>query len=166
MVKKQKNKDKAKSLSISRGTIIFFAVIAAAVGGGAYYFISTSTPVNSSVPVFSPASNVYILGIHDPNQGYVYDQESTRQGKRTVSSGVIDSSIHIQKGTVVALHFINEDKDTNTQMDLNIDAFNVHTKPLSYFQAQTITFIADKEGSYSYYSTLHPEMKGTITVDP
>ncbi len=164
MVKKQKNK--AKSASISRGTIIFFAVIAAAVGGGIYYFVSTSTPVNSSVPVFGTPANVYILGLHDPNQGYVYDQQSTRQGKRTLSSGVIDSSIHIPKGSLVALHFINEDKDTNTQMDLNIDSFNVHTKPLSYFQAQTITFIADKEGTYSYYSTLHPEMKGTLTVDP
>jgi len=164
VVKKQKNK--AKSSPISRGTIIFIAIVVAAAGGGVYYFINTSTPVNSTVPVFSPASNVYILGIHDPTQGYVYDQESTRQGKKAVSSGVIDSSIHIQKGTLVALHFINEDKDTGTQMDLNIDAFNVHTKSLSYFQAQTITFIADKEGTYNYYSTLHPEMKGTITVDP
>lgn len=164
MAKKQKNK--AKSSPISRGTIIFIAVIVAAVGGGAYYFISNSTPVNSSVPFFGPASNVYILGIHDPNQGYVYDQESTRQGKKTVSNGVIDSSIHLQKGTLVALHFINEDKDTGTQMDLNIDAFNVHTNKLSYFQAQTITFIADKEGTYNYYSNIHPEMKGTITVDP
>jgi hypothetical protein len=164
VVKKQKNK--AKSSPISRGTIIFLAIIVAAVGGGVYYFISNSTPVNSSVPDFSPATNVYILGIHDPNQGYVYDQESTRQGKKTLSNGVLDSSIHVPQGTLVALHFINEDKDTGTQMDLNIDAFNVHTKPLSYFQAQTITFIADKEGTYSYYSTIHPEMKGTLTVDP
>ena len=164
MVKKQKNKE--KGLPISRGTLIFIAIVVAAVGGGVYYFINNSTPVNSNVPFFGPASNVYILGIHDPNQGYVYDQESTRQGKRTLSNGVIDSSIHLQKGTVVALHFINEDKDTGTQMDLNIDAFNVHTNKLSYFQAQTINFLADKEGTYSYYSILHPEMKGTITVDP
>jgi plastocyanin domain-containing protein len=164
VVKKQKNK--AKSAPISRGTIIFIAIVAAAVGGGAYYFVSTSIPVNSNVPVLGTASNIYILGLHDPNQGYVYDQQSTRQGKRTLSSGQIDSSIHVSKGTLVALHFINEDKDTGTQMDLNIDSFNVHTKQLSYFQAQTITFIADKEGTYSYYSTLHPEMKGTITVDP
>jgi len=164
VVKKQKNK--AKSSPISRGTIIFLAAVVGLGGYGVYYFISNSTPVNSNVPDFSPASNIYILGLHDPNQGYVYDQESTRQGKKAVSSGVIDSSIHIPQGTLVALHFINEDKDTGTQMDLNIDAFNVHTKQLNYFQAQTITFIADKEGTYSYYSTVHPEMKGTITVDP
>jgi plastocyanin len=164
VVKKQKNK--AKSSPISRGTIIFIAIVVAAGGGGVYYLLSTSTPVNSSVPVFGTPSNIYILGIHDPNQGYVYEQESTRQGKRSVSNGVVDSSIHVQKGTLVALHFINEDKDTGAQMDLNVDAFNVHSNKLSYFQAQTITFIADKQGTYNYYSNLHPEMKGTITVDP
>jgi hypothetical protein len=164
VVKKQKNK--AKSAPISRGTLIFIAIVVAAAGGGVYYFIDNSTPVNSTVPYFGPPSNIYILGIHDPNQGYVYDQQSTRQGKRALSNGAIDSSIHLQKGSLVALHFINEDKDTVTQMDLNIDAFNVHTKQLNYFQAQTITFIADKEGTYSYYSILHPEMKGTVTVDP
>ncbi len=164
MVKKQKNK--AKSAPISRGTILFIAIVVAAGGAGVYYFLVTSTPVNSTVPVFGTPTNIYILGIHDPTQGYVYDQESTRQGKKAVSNGVIDSSIHVPKGTLVALHFINEDKDTGTQMDLNIDSFNVHTNKLSYFQAQTITFIADKEGSYSYYSNLHPEMKGTLTVDP
>ena len=168
MVKKQKNKakTKAKSSPISRGSIIFIAIVVAAGGAGAYYILSTSTPVNSTVPVFGTPSNIYILGLHDPNQGYVYDQESTRQGKKTVSNGVIDSSIHVAQGTLVALHFINEDKDTDTQMDLNIDAFNVHTNKLSYFQAQTITFIADKVGTYGYYSNIHPEMKGTITVDP
>jgi hypothetical protein len=164
VVKKQKNK--AKSPPISRGTIIFIAIVAAAVGGGVYYFVSASTPVNSNVPDFRPAYHIYIKGLHDPNQGYVYDQQSTRQGKRTLSSGQIDSSIHVTKGTLVALSFENWDKDTGTLMDLNIDAFNVHTKPLSYFQPQIINFEADKEGTYNYYSTLHPEMKGTLTVDP
>lgn len=163
MVKKQKNKEKTSL--ISRGTIIFIAIVVAAAGAGAYYVISTSTPVNSSVPVFGTPSNIYIKGIHT-DQGYAYDQQSTRTGKRTLSSGVLDASFHISKGTLVALHFINEDKDTGTEMDLNIDEFNVHTRHLSYFQAQTITFIADKEGTYNYYSGLHPEMKGTITVDP
>jgi len=47
---------------------------------------------------------------------------------------------------MVALYFTNKDGDTGSTMDLNIDAFNVHTKPLTYFQAQTITFLANKDG--------------------
>lgn len=164
MVKKQKNK--AKTASISRGTIIFMAVVVAAAGAGIYYLFSSSTPVNMDHPVFATPSNIYIIGIHDPSQGYLYEQESTRQAQKRINGAAPDASIHVPKGTLVSLHFINEDKDTLSPMDLNIDAFNVHTNKLNYFQAQTINFMADKEGTYSYYSTLHPEMKGTITVDP
>ncbi|MDE1726532.1 MAG: cupredoxin domain-containing protein [Thaumarchaeota archaeon] len=164
MRKKQKNK--AKTLSISRGTIIFIAIIVVAAGGGIYYLLNTSTPVNEKYPVFATPSHIYIVGVHDPTQGYVYEQESTRQARKAVSGGVADAAIHIPRGTLVALHFINEDKDTGASMDLNIDNFNVHTSKLNYFQAQTVTFLADKEGTYSYYSNLHPEMKGSITVDP
>ncbi len=164
MVKKQKNK--AKAASFSRGTIIVMAAIVAAAGAGIYYFVSTSTPVNMDRPVFGTPTNIYIVGVRDPNQGYVFEQESTRQARKAVSGGVADASIHVPKGALVSLHFINEDKDTLATMDLNIDEFNVHTNKLTYFQAQTINFVANKVGTYSYYSNLHPEMKGTITVDP
>lgn len=163
MVKKQKNK--AKSSPISRNMILTVAILAAIVGGGIYYLWITAVPVNSTTPVFEPATNIYILAIHN-DQGYSYDEQSTKTGKKTITGTNLDPSIHIPKGTLVALHVINEDKDTGSDQDLNIDAFNVHTKHLKYFEAQTINFLADKEGTYPYYSTIHPEMKGTITVDP
>lgn len=164
VAKKQKNK--AKTAFLSRGTVIFLAAIVAAAGAGAYYIMNTSTPVNMDHPVFATATNIYIVGVHDPTQGYLFEQESTRQAKQAASVANPSESIHVAKGTLVSLHFINEDKDTLSPMDLNIDAFNVHTNKLGYFQAQTINFLADKDGTYSYYSNLHPEMKGTLTVDP
>jgi hypothetical protein len=163
VVKKQKNN--AKGISVSKGMIITVAIIAALVSGGVYYIWTSAVPVNSTTPIFATASNVYIKAIHT-DQGYAFDEQSTKTGKRTLSGTNIDPSIHIPKGTLVALHVINEDKDTGSEQDLNIDAFKVHTRHLKYFEAQTITFITDKEGTYSYYSTLHPEMKGTIIVDP
>ena len=163
MVKKQKNK--SKSSPISKNMILTVAILAAIVGGGIYYLWITAVPVNSTTPVFEPATNIYILAIHN-DQGYSYDEQSTKTGKKTITGTNLDPSIHIPKGTLVALHVINEDKDTGSDQDLNIDAFNVHTKHLKYFEAQTINFLADKEGTYPYYSTIHPEMKGTITVDP
>ncbi|MDE1764910.1 MAG: cupredoxin domain-containing protein [Thaumarchaeota archaeon] len=164
MAKKQKNK--AKTAPVSLGTVIFIAGIVAAAGAGIYYFVSTSTPVNSSVPVFATPTNIYIVGVHDPTAGYVYEQESTRQSKKSLTRGADDVAIHVPEGALVSLHFINEDKDTGAAMDINIDQFNVHSNKLNYFQAQTINFLANKEGTYSYYSNLHPEMKGSITVDP
>ena len=50
------------------------------------------------------------------------------------------------------------------QHDLNIDEFNVHSNFLNKLQAQTITFYADKQGTFDYYCSIHPEMKGKITV--
>jgi plastocyanin len=163
VVKKQKNK--AKSSPVSKGMIISVAVIAAVVAGGVYYIWISAVPVNVDHPVFATASNVYILATHN-DQGYYFDEQSTKTGKKSISSTNVDPAIHIPVGTLVALHVINEDKDTGSDQDLNIDAFNVHTKHLKYFEAQTIHFLADKAGTYSYYSTIHPEMKGTLTVDP
>ena len=163
MVKKQKNK--TKSSPVSKGMIITVAVLAAAIAGGVYYIWISAVPVNVDHPVFATASNVYILATHN-DQGYYYDEQSTKTGKKSISSTNVNPPIHIPVGTLVALHVINEDKDTGSDQDLNIDAFNVHTKHLKYFEAQTINFLADKAGTYSYYSIIHPEMKGTITVDP
>jgi plastocyanin len=59
---------------------------------------------------------------------------------------------------------INEDYQTHSKHNFNIDQFNVHTKDLGYFQTQTVTFVADKEGTFQYYCTIHPEMKGNIVV--
>lgn len=162
MVKKQK---KPKSSPITKGLIITVAVIALAVAGGVYYLWTSSIPVNEDHPVFATASHVYILATHN-DQGYYYDEQSTKTGKKSISSTNTNPPIHIAQGTLVALHVINEDKDTGSDQDLNIDAFNVHSKHLKYFESQTIDFVADKTGKFSYYSKIHPEMNGTLTVDP
>lgn len=117
------------------------------------------------IPHTEKQFNIYIEGIHT-NAEYAYLPDSSIHTTNIMDSGVNDSSIHISKGTVVALHFINKGKETDAKMDFNIDAFNVHTNQLDYFQSQTITFIANKQGTFTYYSNLHPEMKGTITIDP
>ena len=163
MRRKQKNNNKNKFFT--RGTIIGIAVIAVVASVGGYFALGNMIPVNGTTPVFAPPSNIYILATHTDQDGYIFEEQSTRQGKKTLSSGAVDVSIHMIKGELVALHVINEDKDTLSTMDLNIDEFNVHTKKLNYFQAQTINFVADKTGTFKYYSTIHPEMKGTIVVE-
>ncbi|MBI3638954.1 MAG: cupredoxin domain-containing protein [Thaumarchaeota archaeon] len=163
MRKHQKNNNKNKFFT--RGTIIGIVIIAAAASVGGYFALGTMVPVNGTTPIFAPPTNIYILAIHDSQNGYFYEEQSTRQGKKTLASGAIDASIHVIKGELVSLHVINEDKETTSQHDLNIDEFNVHTKKLNYFEAQTINFIADKVGTFKYYSTIHPEMKSNLIVD-
>ena len=71
----------------------------------------------------------------------------------------------LNKGSLESVHLINEDYDTHSKHNFNIDQFKVHTKDLGYFESQTITFIADKVGTFEYYCTIHPEMRGTVTVE-
>ncbi len=161
----KKEKNKKKTSFITRNAIISMVIIIAVAGSSGYYLWNNAIPANENFPVFATPYHIYITGIHT-DQGYVYTEESTKQGKKSISNGIQDATIHIPKGTLIALDFINEDKDTGSDMDLNIDAFKVHTNSLKYFQAQTINFLADKDGTYVYYSKIHSEMKGTITVDP
>ena len=163
MRKKQKNNNKNKFFT--KGTIIGIAVIAALASVGGYFALGSMVPVNGTTPVFGTPTNLYILATHTTTDGYIFQEQSTRQGKKSLSTGAVDVSIHVIKGELVSIHVINEDKETQSQQDLNIDEFNVHTKKLNYFQAQTINFIADKTGTFKYYSTIHPEMKGTIVVE-
>ena len=168
MRKKQKNNNKNKFFT--KGTIIGIVVIAAVVSVGVYFAVGYMIPVNGTTPVFATPSNLYILATHTAQNGYIFEEQSTRQGKKSLSTGAVDVSIHVIKGELISLHVVNEDKDTRSQMDLNIDEFNVHTKKLNppadiFFDSQTITFIADKTGTFKYYSTIHPEMKGSIVVD-
>jgi hypothetical protein len=161
--KKQKNNNKNKFFT--KGTIIGIAVMAVLASVGGYFALGSMVPVNGTTPVFGTPTNLYILATHTTTDGYIFQEQSTRQGKKSLSTGAIDVSIHVIKGELVSIHVINEDKETQSQQDLNIDEFNVHTKKLNYFQAQTINFIADKTGTFKYYSTIHPEMKGAIVVD-
>lgn len=163
MRKKQKNNNKNKFFT--KGTIIGIAVIAALASVGGYFALGSMVPVNGTTPVFATPTNLYILATHTTTNGYIFQEQSTRQGKKSLSTGAVDVSIHVIKGELVSIHVINEDKETQSQQDLNIDEFNVHTKKLNYFQAQTINFIADKTGTFKYYSTIHPEMKGAIVVE-
>jgi hypothetical protein len=72
--------------------------------------------------------------------------------------------IMLNQGNSLSIHLINEDSETHSKHNLNIDEFGVHTGDLGYFQTQTVTFTANKTGTFNYYCSIHPEMKGKIIV--
>jgi plastocyanin len=73
-------------------------------------------------------------------------------------------TLYISKGGLESIHFINEDYDTHSKHNFNIDEFKVHSKDLGYFQSQIITFIVDRDGMFEYYCSIHPEMRGKVVV--
>ena len=164
MSKKQKKNVKSKK-SI-KGTMIGIGVVVAVVAIVAYFGISSMIPVNSNYPVFAAPRNNYVKALHSAQAGYVFASQSVTSGKKSGGGpSSANPTIHLTKGGVEAIHVINEDKDPDSVHNFNIDAFNVHSRDLKFFESQSITFIADKDGTFEYYCTIHPEMKGSVIVD-
>ena len=91
MRKKQKNNNKNKFFT--KGTIIGITVIAALACVGGYFALGSMVPVNGTTPVFGTPTNLYILATHTTTDGYIFQEQSTRQGKKSLSTGAVDVSI-------------------------------------------------------------------------
>ena len=129
---------------------------------------SALTPVNSDHLVFQAPYNVYIKSIKAPDGTNHFASQSIKGGKTPTSIGTPEPTITVAKDTLVTLHFINEVRAAQNSPgthNLNIDEFNVHSDDLHYFGTQSITFLADKTGTFDYYCSIHPEMRGTLVVE-
>lgn len=159
------NKKITKSSKFSRTSVISIAVIAGVVILIGVAILPSFSPVNSTGLVFAPSSNIFLKAVKSAQGSYHYMH--TKGGKSLPSSAGNSPPISVAEGNLVEIHLINEEKNLpgNPSMhNLNIDEFNVHTKDLGYFQSESITFLADKKGTFEYYCSIHPEMRGTITV--
>ena len=74
------------------------------------------------------------------------------------------NAISVNKGDTVKITF----KNANGTHDFKIDEFNVATARIQGGQQETVTFVADKSGSFQYYCSVgtHRQMGmfGTLTV--
>jgi len=168
MARKQRQQSAPKRLTKNR--LIVYGAIAAIAAGVGYFGFNSTIPVNSSSPAFGfMANHNYIKATYSRQSGYIYMSQASGAVKGVKNTGGSSSQINpdytFNKGELETIHFINEDYDTHSLHNFNIDAFNVHTSDLGYYGTQSITFVADKPGTYEYYCTIHPEMKGNITVE-
>jgi nitrosocyanin len=73
-------------------------------------------------------------------------------------------AITVNKGDTVKINF----KNVGGMHDFKIDEFNVATKKINGGETDTVTFVADKTGSFEYYCSVgtHRQMgmKGTLIV--
>jgi hypothetical protein len=162
-----KDKQKTKMLP-SRSTALGVGVIAAIVAALCYFGIVSMIPVNGDFPVFGAPTNIYIKTISTEDGSSVFASQSIKGGKTGgAPTGSHNPTLLVYEGNLVSIHFINEDRgitNYNHRHNLNIDEFNVHTNDLDHRQTQTITFVANKQGTFDYYDSLHPDMKGKIIV--
>jgi hypothetical protein len=152
---------------MTKGRIITIGMLAAVVSAVGYFGINSMIPANGSSPVFGFPSNHFLKATHS-NSGYTYVSQSSGsvKGLRTNGGGgVTNPTYAFGRGELESIHFINGDYDTHSQHNFNIDEFNVHTRDLGYYESQTVTFLAGEPGTYPYYCSIHPEMKGDIVIE-
>jgi hypothetical protein len=152
---------------ITRNRVIAYGIVAAAVATIGYFGWYAMIPANGTFPVFTPRENHFIKATHS-SSGYHYVSISSGSVKGVRSNGgtgIINPEYMFSTGEVQSIHLINEDIETHSQHNLNIDALNVHTNNLNYYEGQSIDFITDKAGTFEYYCSIHPEMKGKIVVE-
>ena len=161
----------------SKNVLIVIGVIAVLVTTAGYFGLKSMIPVNSNSPVFGAPRNNFVKAIHSPQSGYLFVGQSAGGARKSFvpSSGMSSSNnnamdshtgptLYVSKGGLESIHFINEDYDTHSKHNFNIDAFNVHSRDLGYFQTQAITFLVNKDGTFEYYCSIHPEMRGKVVV--
>ena len=172
MNKRSKNKNKQFTKRISPKMWIALILTGALISLGVYAAINSTRPTNGNSPTFAIPSNSFIKAVHPPGKGYSFMHQSSGSSKGprnlNLSNRTRDQNVLliVNKGRVETIHLINEDT-THSKHNLNLDEFNVHTRDLGYFESQSLTFIADKTGTFKVYCTIHPEMTGTIVVtDP
>ncbi len=159
------NKTKKKPTKLSRANIVAISVVAGVIVLIGGMILNSFNPVNSDSFVFAPSTNVSLKAVQSDQGSYHY--QSAKGGKSLSSLAGSSPAIKVSKGNLVDIHLINEEKNQSgnpSKHNLNIDEFNVHTKDLDYFQSESVTFLADKAGTFDYYCSIHSDMKGTITV--
>lgn len=167
--RKQQNNKPATSFRMTRQRMVMIGVLAAVVSGVGLVSYKSMIPVNGSTPVFGVPNNHFIKATHSSSSGYNWLSASSGSVKGMRGSGgggnIMNPEYTFNKGELETFHVINEDYTTHSMHNFNIDEFNFHTKDLGYYETQTFTFLADKTGTFQYYCSIHPEMKGTIIIE-
>ncbi len=164
--RKKKNNNNNKN-RITPKKILVIGILFTVTGLIIYGGINSLKSFNGNF-LLSPPRNFFMKATYLPNEGNVYTSQSTGTAK-ILNSGAgskigYNPTITLNQGNTLSIHLINEDSEKHSKHNLNIDEFGIHTKDLGYFQTQTVTFTANKAGTFNYYCSIHPEMTGKITV--
>lgn len=155
---------------MNKGALIVVIVAVLLLGGGFLLFKNSSTPAPTPSPedttqsAPSPADTV-----QNESTGAGANSDTTEAVKEVTVSGspykFEPSTISVKKGDTVKLTF----KNTAGTHDFVIDELNVKTKTIAAGESETVTFTADKAGSFEYYCAVANHkamgMKGTLVVD-
>lgn len=142
-----------------KSPILKFIIIGVAVAIAGAIAYTTMSGVSS--PFTSSGGKNFSLKITETSQGLAF-VSAGGGGKKVIATGHNSPTLEVNLGDTVTIHVVNE--DTEDPHDFVIPEFNVYSKLIDYFETTSVTFVADKVGTFTYTSTTDPEMKGQIVV--
>ena len=134
-------------------------IVVVLVGGGLLLFKNrgvapTDMDINSNMPVPLPV----------PGSNVAETEVVKEFSVDAVPFSFSPSTMSVNKGDTVKITV----KNVNGTHDFKIDEFNISTRTLNTGETQTITFVADKAGTFEYYCSIGNHrtmgMVGTLTV--
>jgi Cupredoxin-like domain len=166
--RRRQNGHSVSSKRMTRKRLISYGIIAVIISGISITGYKSLIPTNGNTPVLGVPNNHFIKAIYSRSSGYAWvslSSGSVKGSRGSSGAGITDPTYVFNRGGLQSMHLINEDYETHSKHNFNIDELNVHSKDLGYYESQIITFVADKPGTFQYYCTIHPEMKGNITIE-
>lgn len=144
--------------------VTLVVVVIAVIGGWYIYKQNNALPGTGADTQSSPTT----VNVELPAVPSTQTQTQSVVKEFTVSGAnfyFAPNTLSVNKGDTVKINFAN----AGGIHDLVIDGYNVRTSQISGGQSQSITFVADKAGTFEYYCSVgsHRQMgmKGTLTVN-
>jgi hypothetical protein len=147
----QQNANSVSSPRLTRKRVITYGIIAAIVSLISITVYNSMIPTNGATPVFGIPNNHFVKAKYSPSSGYAWVSISSGSIKGVRSSGgggITNPQYVLNRGGLQSMHVINEDYETHSKHNFNIDELNIHSRDLAYSDSQTITFVADRPGTY------------------
>ncbi len=145
---------------MNKNIIIGIVVVVALIGGYAIYKNSNTLDYSYEQPPVTTPSPAPISETPAPSSAPSVKEFTVTGGNFYFSP----SSISVKKGDTVKITF----KNGGGTHDLRVDGYGVGTKVMGTAGQETVTFVADKTGSFEYYCSVgtHRQMgmRGTLTV--
>lgn len=160
-------------------TVFIILVIIIILGGGWYWYttqqditvddtsgdmsgmddLNTTSDTSTNTGTSTGGTQIGIDGSVNVSTGTVKEFTVTGSNFRFAPA-----TLTVKKGDTVKITF----KNSGGMHDFVIDEFNARTKQIQGGAQETITFVADKAGSFEYYCSVGNHramgMKGTLTV--
>ncbi len=140
------------------------------VGAGCTSTVATDLNTSTNTAVETNTDAAVNTPVVDVNVGTDANTQPTEPNKVSFdvkgnSFSFDPTTIRVKKGDVVTINFTN----TEGFHDWVIDEFNARTKQIKAGESESITFVADKIGSFEYYCSVGAHramgMVGTLIVE-